>query len=129
MRKLKRLVRTLILQLPNVAVLLGGLLRDRRVSTLDKALVGAVLAYVVAPFDIVPDFVQFLGLVDDVYLVALALGRLLTNAGVDVLLEHWRGDPRDLGYLVGSVEQVGTMLPEPVRRILAGAAQEDAPSA
>jgi uncharacterized membrane protein YkvA (DUF1232 family) len=129
MRQLKRLARTMILQLPNVAVLLSRLLRDPRVSTLDKALVGAVLAYVVAPVDIVPDFVQFLGLVDDGYLVAIVLGRLLSNAGVDVLLEHWKGDPHDLGYLVGSVEQVGTMLPDAVRRMIAGVAQEETPVA
>lgn len=129
MRKLRKLARTLILQLPNAALLLSGLLKDRRVSAVDKALVGAVLAYVVAPIDVIPDFVSFFGLVDDVYLVALALGRLLSNTGVAVLLEHWKGDPYDLGYLVGCVEQVGTMLPEPVRRILAGAVREDPPAA
>jgi uncharacterized membrane protein YkvA (DUF1232 family) len=44
------------------------------------------------PMDLIPDYIPFLGQIDDLYLLALALDRLLNNAGVDVLLEHWEGE-------------------------------------
>lgn len=110
--------RTLIRQLPQLVLLIARLLRDRRVPGADKALFGLVIAYVIAPIDLLPDFLGALGLVDDLYLVALALGRLLGRAGPDLLLEHWSGDPHTLGYIIESVDRMGSMLPEPVRKTL-----------
>jgi uncharacterized membrane protein YkvA (DUF1232 family) len=85
-----------IVQLPDYVRLLWGLLRDRRVALSDKVLVGAALAYVISPVDLVPDFIPFLGQVDDVFFLLLALERLVARADPEVLQEHWRGDPRDL---------------------------------
>jgi len=115
--------RKLLRELPNVLRLLFRLIRDRRVATADKVLFGFALTYVLTPADLLPDFLGFLGLVDDLYLVALALGRLLARAGTDVLLEHWDGNPHTLGYLIEGVDQLGAMLPRPVRRILRSAAR------
>lgn len=85
-----------ILELPRFLRLLWGLIADGRVATSDKLLVGAAIAYVVMPADLVPDFIPFLGQVDDVYLLILALRRLMRNAGRAVLLSHWTGDPARL---------------------------------
>lgn len=114
----RRLARRMITQLPNIAMLVWRLLRDPRVSKVDRALFVAVLGYILAPVDLLPDVLGLIGLVDDLYLVGLALSRLLGRAGPDLLLEHWRGDPQALGYFVGSVEELGGLLPAPVRRAL-----------
>ncbi len=108
----------MLLQLPALVTLVLKLLRDRRVSTADRALFLAVLAYVITPADLLPDFIAVLGLVDDLYLVGLALSRLFGRAGPDILLEHWSGDPRTLGWFVGSVEELGSLLPGSIRRVL-----------
>jgi len=108
----------MISNLPNFVRLLVRLFRDGRVAALDKALFGFVLLYIAAPADLVPDFLWMLGLVDDVFLVGLALRRLLSRAGPDVLLEHWDGDPRQLGYLVEQVDIVGKILPRTIRGVL-----------
>jgi uncharacterized membrane protein YkvA (DUF1232 family) len=108
----------LLRELPNLVRLLLRLLRDARVAAADKLIFGFAIAYVLTPADLLPDFLGFLGIVDDLYLVALALGRLLARAGDDVLLEHWEGDPHTLGYLVEGVDQLGAMLPRPIRRVL-----------
>jgi uncharacterized membrane protein YkvA (DUF1232 family) len=86
-------------QIPNYLRLLFGLLRDRRVSTVDKLLVGAAIVYIVTPLDFIPDFIPFLGEVDDLYFLMLALQRLLGNAGPRVLRAHWRGAPEDLASM------------------------------
>jgi uncharacterized membrane protein YkvA (DUF1232 family) len=112
-------------QLPKYLRLLAGLLTDRRVSTLDKVLVGAAIAYIVTPVDFLPDFVPFLGQVDDVYLLVLALRRLMRNAGRRVVLDHWAGDPSDLGAsnLQRVLSAAAFFLPSRVRRGLRGVAR------
>ena len=108
----------LLRELPNLIKLLVRLLRDARVSKLDRLLFGAVIAYVLLPADLLPDFLGVLGLTDDLYLIGLALNRLFARAGADVLLEHWDGNPRALGYLLEGVEEVGALLPARIRSAL-----------
>jgi uncharacterized membrane protein YkvA (DUF1232 family) len=95
----KRTVMSTLKELPNFLRLLGGLLTDRRVSNTDKLLVAGAVAYILLPLDFIPDFVPFLGEVDDVFVLVLALQRLIANAGRAVLLDHWMGDPRQLRSL------------------------------
>ena len=104
--------------LPNLTRLVFRLFTDMRVSAFDRALFATVIAYVLSPFDLLPDWLGLFGITDDFYLVGLALARLLRNAGPDLLLEHWRGSPKALGYLIESVEEVGAKLPAGVRSIL-----------
>lgn len=108
----------LVRDLPKFLKLLYGLYRDVRVSMLDKGLVLATIAYIVVPMDLVPDFIPFLGQVDDIYLLALALDRLLNNAGVDVLLEHWEGEVSSLEMAISALDKAGSFLPEQVRNLL-----------
>lgn len=119
-RAARRTVTKLLRELPNLFKLLVRLLRDARVSTLDRVIFGAVMAYVLMPVDLIPDAFGFLGLTDDLYLIGLALNRLFSRAGPDVLLEHWEGNPRALGYLIDGVEEVGSILPKKVRSALKG---------
>ena len=92
----KRTLVDVIKQIPDYLRLLGGLLTDRRVSGVDKLLVAGAILYIIAPMDLLPDFVPFLGEVDDVYLLMLALQRLITNAGRRVVADYWVGSLGDL---------------------------------
>ena len=67
--------------LPNLVKLGYRLLRDPRVPVKHKAFVGAALAYLVAPIDVIPDFIPFLGQADDVLLLAFALNAMFEAAG------------------------------------------------
>jgi uncharacterized membrane protein YkvA (DUF1232 family) len=121
----KRTVLGTIQQLPHYLRLLGGLLLDRRVSALDKVLVAGAIAYILAPVDLIPDFIPFLGEVDDVFLLVTALQRLIANAGRRVVLDHWTGDPRELRQL--NLQRVlsaaAFFLPLGMRRKLRGLAR------
>lgn len=112
--------RRLIRELPNLFKLVFRLLRDPKVGGLDKLLFGAVSVYMLTPVDLIPDFLGVLGWVDDLYLLGLALGRLMASSGPDTLLRHWDGDPRALGYLVDGVDELGSMLPDRIRKALFG---------
>ncbi len=86
-------------ELPNFLRLLYGLLTDNRVAALDKLVVGGAIAYILLPVDVIPDFIPFLGEVDDVFLLMLALQRLIANAGRAVVQSYWPGDPKELSEL------------------------------
>ena len=111
---LKQLVR----DLPAFAKLLVRLYRDPRVSRVDKGIVLATLAYMVMPYDFIPDWLPFLGQIDDIYLLALALDRLLNHAGIDLLLEHWDGDVRSLETAIAALDKAGSFLPVQLRSLL-----------
>ena len=112
----KRTVISTIKDLPNFLRLIGGLLTDVRVSTTDKLLVAGAIGYVLLPMDFVP----FIGEIDDVFLLVLALQRLIANTDRSVVLEHWMGDPKQLRSL--DLERVliaaAFFLPRRVRRRL-----------
>ena len=116
----RRTVGYYIKQLPHFVRLLGGLLRDPRVAMVDKLLVGAAIAYIVMPIDWVPDFIPFLGEVDDVYLLVLALQRLVANAGRGILLDHWSGPRAALAELDlrRALAAAAFFLPRRIRRRL-----------
>ena len=116
----RRTVMYYIKQLPAYLRLLGGLLTDRRVASIDKLLVAGAIAYIVMPLDLIPDFIPFLGEVDDVCLLVIALQRLVANAGRPVLLSHWSGAMEDLAdlNLKEALAAAAFFLPRNIRRKL-----------
>lgn len=116
----KRTVMDAVRELPNFLRLLYGLVTDPRVALVDKMLVAGAVAYVLLPEDIFPDFVPLVGEVDDIFVLVLALSRLMKSAGPEIMLDHWMGDPADLDDL--NLENVlaaaAFFLPRRVRRRL-----------
>ena len=116
----KRTVMGTISEIPNFLRLLYGLITDSRVNAVDKIVVAGAIAYILLPVDIIPDFIPFIGEVDDVFLLILALQRLISNAGRTVVQAYWAGDPADLTDL--NLEKVlaacAFFLPRRMRRRL-----------
>lgn len=104
--------------LPNFGRLLYRLARDPRVSGLDKGLVVAALAYAAVPADYIPDVIPFLGELDDFVLIALALGRLVNNAGPELLYEHWEGEPDTLDAALSVLNRAAALIPGRLRSLL-----------
>jgi uncharacterized membrane protein YkvA (DUF1232 family) len=96
----RRLAREVALLLPNLALLLKDLLHDPRVPRSSKALVWIGVVWVASPIDLIPEFIPFLGPLDDAVVVALILMRLVKTAGREVIEEHWRGDPATIAQLL-----------------------------
>ncbi len=70
------------------------------------------------PLDFIPDVFPFIGQVDDLYLVALTLLRLLNRTDEGVLRQHWVGGG-DIVKLADSIAGIAPMLlPKRVTRIL-----------
>jgi len=91
---------------------------DGRVPRTERALVAGAIVYAIIPFDLIPDMIPFIGQIDDAYLIALTLLRLMDRTDERVLREHWNGGG-DIVQLVEATAMIaGKFLPKRIRRVL-----------
>ncbi|MGQ0669628.1 MAG: YkvA family protein [Actinomycetota bacterium] len=94
------LARQIASLLPNLVILFKGLLRDPRVPRSSKLLLIVGIAWILSPIDLIPEFIPFVGPLDDAVIAALVLRRILRVSGRDVLADHWRGDSTTLDWML-----------------------------
>ncbi|MCC7429596.1 DUF1232 domain-containing protein [bacterium] len=115
---LKEAMKELLLLIPNLLMLLYGLVKDSRVPVGEKNFLFFIIAYVLLPFDLIPDPIPFMGQIDDLFLVAVALKRIFDSVPQEVMQEYWNGE-KDL---IKTVEEVINLavyfIPEKIRKVL-----------
>ena len=116
--ELKDRMKGFLMFLPNMLKLLGNLLKDSRVPLAEKALFAAAIVYVIVPLDFIPDVFPFIGQVDDVYLVALTLLRLLSKTDEAVIKENWSGGGDVIGLAKSVAKLAPMLLPKKISRVL-----------
>lgn len=116
--ELKGRMRNFLMFLPNMVMLLGRMLKDARVPTAEKALFLGAIVYVISPLDFIPDVFPFIGQVDDIYVVALTLLRLINRTDDTVVRQHWSGGG-DIVSLADSIANIAPkFLPKRVSRVI-----------
>jgi uncharacterized membrane protein YkvA (DUF1232 family) len=116
--QLKSRMKNLLMFLPNMVMLCLKLMVDKRVPRTERALFAAAVIYAVVPFDFIPDMIPFVGQVDDLFLIALTVLRLIDHTDDVVVREHWRGGG-DIVALAESAATIAPMLmPKRVARVL-----------
>lgn len=91
---------------------------DPRVPATERVLVAGAILYALIPFDFIPDMLPLVGQVDDAYLIAISLLRLMSVTDPRVVRQHWRGGG-DVVELVGSTALIAKkLLPARIRRVL-----------
>lgn len=115
--------RDLVAGIPRFLLLLLKLIGDSQVSRTDRALLLGAVLYTLSPFDLIPDFLPVIGRLDDLYLLALAINRLVRNAGPEIVRGHWDGPEEVLRGLCGSLDELSAHLPAPVQRKLRSRAE------
>lgn len=85
--------------LPDFFVLLTRLAIDDRVPTRKKVFAGAIIAYMIMPIDIIPDFIPILGQIDDLVLAVLGLNMVLNEIDKQLLIDSWSGQGNVLELL------------------------------
>ena len=72
-------------------LLLYAAMCDKRTPWYAKALVVLLLAYIISPIDIIPDFIPIIGLLDEVILIPIALGVIFKMIPIEVVIEYEKG--------------------------------------
>jgi len=101
---------------PMYARLLASLLTDSRTPVGRKATLGLALGYVVLGRDIIPDRVPFLGQLDDLVVVALAIEIFLDGLDESILNEKLQEAGISRTAYDEDVARVRRLVPGPLRR-------------
>ena len=111
-------IKNVLLFLPNLLLLSARLMVDSRVPGKERLLVAGAIVYAFMPLDFIPDMIPFVGQVDDVYLVALTLLRLMTVTQPAVVREHWNGGGDVIEFVGAAALLASKLLPKRIRRVL-----------
>ncbi len=86
--------------LPDLLRLIHRLAADRTVAVGIRVRLVLLLAYLLSPIDLVPDFIPVIGYADDAVIVALVLRSVIKRAGADAIRRHWPGSPAGLDVIL-----------------------------
>ena len=90
----------LVRVVPDVLRLVRDLLRDGSVPTPARVALVGLLAWLISPIDLVPEFLPVIGPLDDVVVAILVLRFVRGRVGVDGLRRRWRGTEEGFALLV-----------------------------
>jgi uncharacterized membrane protein YkvA (DUF1232 family) len=100
---------------PMYARLLWALASDPRVPMARKALLGIAGAYIVSPFDLVPERIPFVGAIDDVAVMVLAIDVFLEGLPDTLVNEKLVELGIEPSELQSDLARVRKLVPRPVR--------------
>ncbi|MCM3871747.1 MAG: YkvA family protein [Pyrinomonadaceae bacterium] len=111
-------MKNLVLFIPNMVLLCVRLMTDSRVPATEKALVAGAVIYAIIPLDFIPDMIPFVGQIDDAYLIAVTLLRLVDRTDARVVRQHWQGGGDVVDLIESMAQMAGKLLPKRIRRVL-----------
>ena len=95
--------------------LLVELMLDPRVATKMKVFVGAVLTYIFAPVDFIPElFSGLFGMLDDFVLSTFALNVILNWVDPEIVKSHWHGESDLLATIQKGMKNAELLVPEAI---------------
>jgi uncharacterized membrane protein YkvA (DUF1232 family) len=89
----------LVRLVPDVLRLARNLLGDRSVPVSVRLSLVFLLAWLVSPIDLIPEFIPVLGPLDDVIVAIIVLRYARRRLGDDDLRRRWPGTPEGFGLL------------------------------
>ena len=105
----------LLRALPSLVVMLARLVKDPALPRPVKIALAAAVVYLASPIDLIPDFIPFLGYLDDLLLAAIVLDGVLNFVDRDLLLRYWPGTERSLDALARTAKTLAAWVPRRVK--------------
>jgi uncharacterized membrane protein YkvA (DUF1232 family) len=104
-------VKDLLRALPDLGRLLVRLVRDPTLPRAAKIALGAAIVYLASPIDLIPDFIPFVGYLDDLLLAALVVDGIVNWVDRALLLKYWPGTPDSLERLARAARLLAAWVP------------------
>jgi uncharacterized membrane protein YkvA (DUF1232 family) len=86
----------LLRALPDIARLIARLVGDPVLPRAAKIALAAAAIYLASPLDLIPDFIPFLGYLDDALLAAVLVDGIVNYVDRGLVLKYWPGSPESL---------------------------------
>jgi uncharacterized membrane protein YkvA (DUF1232 family) len=114
-------VRALLRALPDIARLIARLVGDPVLPRAAKIALAAAAIYLVSPFDLIPDFIPFVGYLDDLLLAAVLVDGIVNYVDRGLVLKYWPGSPESLDRVARVARILAAWVPRRIkRRVFAG---------
>ncbi|MCB0365986.1 MAG: DUF1232 domain-containing protein [Bdellovibrionaceae bacterium] len=97
---------------------LRNVVQDERIPARDKKVLLALIALIVSPVDIIPDWIPILGLVDDFVLVAIVLDYFFEVLDSEVLLSHYPWGMKSFTALRQSSRLITRLTPRSLKNLI-----------
>jgi uncharacterized membrane protein YkvA (DUF1232 family) len=101
----------LLRALPDLGRLIARLVADPVLPRTAKIALAAAAVYLLSPIDLVPDFIPFLGYLDDVVLAAVLVDGILNYVDRALVLKYWPGTPHSLEKLARAARLLSGWVP------------------
>lgn len=88
---------------------------DPRIPERDKTVVLALVALIVSPFDLIPDWIPVIGMLDDVVLLALILDYFFNVLNAEILLSHYPWGMKSFARLRGTARLIAMITPSKIK--------------
>ncbi|CAB1251979.1 DUF1232 domain-containing protein [Clostridium sp. WLY-B-L2] len=95
---------------PDIIVLFWRLLKDKRVSLKVKIILTALTAYLASPIDILPDFIPFVGKIDDISIAFFALNIIIDEIPEKIIMDNWQGEENIVSITKEAVNYITEIL-------------------
>ena len=93
-------VRDIMAVIPDLLRLMRSLIGDRSVPADVRVVLVGLLAWIVSPIDLIPEFIPAIGPMDDVIVAIVALRYVRRRVGIDELRRRWTGTEDGFGLLL-----------------------------
>ncbi len=92
-------VRELLAVIPDVLRLLRSLVGDRQVPADVRVVLIGLIAWILSPIDLIPEFVPVIGPLDDVVVAIVAMRYVRRRVGIGELEGRWQGSASGFALL------------------------------
>ena len=92
--------------LPDIMAMAVRVIRDKRVLTKDKVIIGASMGYFLSPIDLVPARIPVLNKLDDAAFFVFGVNHMMNRLPMPIVVEHWAGDLKTLKLIKDNIGMV-----------------------
>ena len=98
---------SLVRLVPDVLRLLRSVIGDRSVPLDVRLVLVGLVAWIVSPIDLIPEFIPVIGPIDDIVVAVAALRYVRRRLGVEELRSRWSGTPEAFDLLTRVIGSSG----------------------
>lgn len=91
---------------------------DERIPLRDKKILLAMVALILSPFDIIPDWIPVIGLLDDVLILSIVLDYLFSVLDSRILLSHFPWDMKAFSRIRSFARMIQFLVPGFIKKRL-----------
>jgi uncharacterized membrane protein YkvA (DUF1232 family) len=109
-------VKVLLRALPDLARLIARLVRDPVLPRAAKIALAAAAVYLASPLDLIPDFIPFVGYLDDVLVAAVVVDGILNYVDRGLILRYWPGTADSLDRVARAAKLFAMWVPRRLKQ-------------